>query len=361
MERAIKQLEKQQRKADASRRKEADDIREDLQRELHNLLGASELAELREAIDAERLAFRELWQPPAGLGQDYGKARRAVNRRLAARMRRLGVQPARLRALSAEYNERLLNLASDVRGKVTPGYHLESNLDTWMNLSPLHAYPLPWGAIPPPPDPNDRHRWFLFRPPFWGFLFSFWSDVEEFQVDRELFLDPPAGLVGNAVSIGCDDSDWARAQVRAEAQIAFGFTPPVPGILEIVVDTQCVRGTYDLTIRDNFGFSGASAAQYNYIMISLLHPSGPETQVALMDTSAATSDGDDKTLANNHLNIVQHYFAHLFSSQPVRAGESIIVTVGTRSMDFAGAHNMEFHSRSNFQWFISSVEVRIVP
>jgi hypothetical protein len=37
------------------------------------------------------------------------------------------------------------------------------------------------------------------------------------------------------------------------------------------------------------------------------------------------------------------------------------VTVGTRTFDICRANDMELHSRTNFQWFISSVEVRVAP
>jgi hypothetical protein len=270
------------------------------------------------------------------------------------------------RALGAEYDKRLLNIFSKADGRVTPGYHLERHLDKWMNLSPLHQYPLPWGVLPPSDDPSDPHRWFLFRPPFWGFLFRFWYEGEGFWVDRELFLDPPRGLVGNIVTLDRTDG-WDvyishdEARVRADAQIAFGFVPPVAGILQVVVDVQCVQGRYDLTIRDNLGLSGAAAAQYNYVMMSLLYPNAPEVQLALMDESHAESDGDNLSIQNNHLNVVQHYFADFFSAAPVRAGETIIVTVGTQSLDIGQVNTMDLHSRSNFQWFVSSVEVRIVP
>jgi len=48
-----------------------------------------------------------------------------------------------------------------------------------------------------------------------------------------------------------------------------------------------------------------------------------------MDHSETHVNGDDSSTHNNHLNIVQHYFGHWFSSEPVRAGESMYVTVGT--------------------------------
>ena len=34
---------------------------------------------------------------------------------------------------------------------------------------------------------------------------------------------------------------------------------------------------------------------------------------------------------------------------------------GTRTFDISFTNDMELHSRTNFQWFISSVEVRIAP
>jgi hypothetical protein len=362
VEEAADQLDERQRQADAARRKQADEVHEDLHRQLHHLLGDGGSAKLREAIERERRAFRDAWQPPAGLGQDAAKAKKAINRRIDALVRKLGTTSARLRLLSAEHDTRLMNILSEVDGRATQGYHLGGNLDGWLSLSPLHAFPLPWGAIPPPDDPYDPHRWFVLRPPFWGFLFSFSFHGDNFTGDRELLLDPPAGLVGNIVTLDCDDADFSdEARAQADAQVAFGFVPPVAGILQVAVDVQCLQGRYDLSIRDNFGPSGGAAAQVNWITISLLHPDGPDTQVAEMDKSDWGTDGDNLSIEHRRLYPVQHYFANLFSSEPVRAGESIVVAVGTRSLDWAGVGRMDLRSASNYQWFINSVEVRIVP
>jgi hypothetical protein len=362
VEEAADQLDEWQRQADAARHKQAHKVREDLRRQLHHLLGPSGLAGLREAVERERDAFRDASQPPAGLGQDLAKATKATNRRIDALVRDLGTTSTQLRTLDAEHRTMLLTVLSEVDGRVTPGYHLEGNLDRWMSLSPLHQYPLPWGAIPPPDDPSDPHRWFLFRPPFWGFLFGFSFDAENFTGERELFLDPPAGLVGNIITLECDDADFSDlARAQADAQVAFGFEPPVAGILQVSVDVQCLQGRYDLSIRDNFGPSGGAAAQVNWITISLLHPDGPETQLAEMDKSDWGTDGDNLSIEHRRLYPVQHYFADLFSSEPVRAGESVVVAVGTRSLDWASVGHMDLRSKSNYQWFINSVEVRIVP
>jgi hypothetical protein len=77
--------------------------------------------------------------------------------------------------------------------------------------------------------------------------------------------------------------------------------------------------------------------------------------------AALVSGGDDFYLAREYLTRGQHYFAHLFSAGPVPAGQPVVVTVGTRSLDFGSVDDMTYHGRSNFQWFISSVQVRIAP
>jgi hypothetical protein len=76
---------------------------------------------------------------------------------------------------------------------------------------------------------------------------------------------------------------------------------------------------------------------------------------------AAVSHGDDYLLDDEYLIRGQHYFAQLFSSGPVPAAQSVVVTVGTRSFDLAHLNDMSFHGRSNFQWFINSVQIRISP
>jgi len=93
----------------------------------------------------------------------------------------------------------LKEVLSVADSKVVPGYHLLNNVDKWLSLSPLHENLLPGGVLAQPPDdPNDPHRWSLFRPTFFGFLFSFVpQNSGSFLVDRLLFLSPPVGLVGH--------------------------------------------------------------------------------------------------------------------------------------------------------------------
>lgn len=362
-ERAFNKQEARRRKANEFRAQKADQLVDGVQRQLHNLLGARKFAQLREGIQRERLAFRDLFQPPQGLNRDYAKQHNASKQRIDALLRRLGASRQKLRKIVTAADAKLGALLIPDDRKVVPGFNLPNNLTKWTKLSPLHKFPLPWGRGQFEEDPNDPHRWFLFQPPFFGFLFS--DDIittGDFRADWLLHLHPPSGLVGNECTMDLDDAgDWNVAHVIGEAQIAFAFTPPVAGLIEVLIDAQSTIGTHSLSIEDEFGFSNAWCNQHNYLMMNVLHPNVPEHSVALMSTMSKKTGGDDLTASQSNLTRGQHYFAQLFSSGPVPAGQSVIITVGTRTFDICYSNDMELHSRTNFQWFISSVEARIAP
>jgi len=363
-ERAFSKQDEQRRKSNESRAQKADQLAEGVHRQLHNLLGARKYAALREGIQRERLAFRDLFQPPQGLNRDYAKQRKASKQRIDALLRKLGASRPKVRKIVSAADAKLEALLIPDDRKVVSGFNLPNNLSKWTKLSPLHNFPLPWGPIVQlEEDPNNPHRWFLFQPPFFGFLFS--DDIittGDFRADRLLYLHPPSGLVGNECTMDLDDAgDWNVAHVIGEAQIAFAFTPPVAGLIEVLIDAQSTIGTHNLAIEDEFGFSSAWCNQHNYLMMNVLHPNVPEHSLALMSTLSKATGGDDLTAGQSNLTRGQHYFAQLFSSGPVPAGQSVIITVGTRAFDICYSNDMELHSRTNFQWFISSVEVRIAP
>ena len=362
-EQTLNRQEERQRQATASRAQKAGQILDGLRRQLHDLVGAKKLVELRQGLDRERVAFRDLWQPPESLTRNYTQQKKTGKRKIDALLRKLGVSSEKIKQAGLASEEKLRKLLTVTDGKITPGFNLPKNLDKWMYLSPLHTLPLPWGVLLPPDDPNDPHRWFLFRPPFFGFLFRFAPQAtSNFRVDRQHFLDPSAGLVGNEATMDCDDAgDFDAASVTAEAQIAFGFVPPVAGLVEVLIDAQSTISTQHVQIEDEWGFSNAWCNQNNSLMMNVLHPNVPDPSLALMANLYEETDGDDLQADRQNLTPGQHYFAHLFSSGPVPAGQTVVVTAGTRTFDIARANDMELHSRTNFQWFINSVEVRISP
>lgn len=362
-ERAFSKQDEQRRKANESRGQKAEKHREAVHRQLHNLLGARKFAQLREGIQRERLAFRDLWQPPEGLTRDYAKHKKASKQRIDALLRKLGASREKLRKIGTAADAKLEALLFPDDRKVAQGFNLPKNLAKWTKLSPLHEFALPWVLTLPEDDPNDPHRWFLFRPPFFGFLFSDdFVTSDNFRADRLLFLHPPSGLVGNEATMDCDDAgSFDFAHVIGESQIAFAFVPPVAGLIEVLIDAQSTIGTHHVEIEDEWGFSDAWCNQNNYLMMNVLHPNVPEPSLALMSNLFEDTGGDDLTADRENLTRGQHYFAQLFSSGPVPAGQTVIITVGTRTFDICRANDMELHSRTNFQWFISSVEVRIAP
>jgi hypothetical protein len=362
-QKAFSEQEERRRKASVSRGREADELIEDLRRQVHDLLGAKQAAELREAMKEERLRFRDLWQPPVNLHLDYRKENEARKHRLDALVEKFGASPETLREIGREAQQRLREILTESDGKEAPGYNLPKNLDKWTDLSPLHKLPLPWGSRAPDDDPSDPHRWFLFRPPFFGFLFRFVGQASDnFMVDRLLFLDPSSGLVGNEATMDCGDAgSFDYASATAEAQIAFGFEAPTPGLVEVLIDAQSTICRHELEMEDEWGWSDSWTDQNNNLMINVLHPNVLEPSVALMSNFYSEFDGDYSSVRRENLTRGQHYFAHLFSAGPVPGGQSVAVTVGTRTFDISSTNDVEVHSRTDFQWFINSVEVRISP
>jgi hypothetical protein len=369
VERAINQQEKRHHERWQSCVKGTDQASEDLHRKFRDLLGRDKLRKVQEAIRRECLAFRERLQPPAGLNRDYAKEQKASRQRIDAFVRKLGANPQRLRKIGIEHGRRLVDGFSPADEKITPAYFLRGNLEKWKSIPPLNYTPLPWSLDPPlsiypPGDGPDPHQWFVFQPPFFGFLFTFW-DVwsSNFRLDRQLFLDPVAGWVGNEITLDCIDGDLDdAAQAVAETQIAFPFEPPTAGILHAIVDAQFLKGTHDVEVQDDFGFSSSTGVQNNFLIVSVLHSTGPDTMAFGIEPQFKwNTEGDDLSLRQQNLIYLQHYRADFYSSTPVRGGQSLIVTVGTRDVDIGAAHNMDLHSDSNFQWAISAVQVRIEP
>ena len=85
----------------------------------------------------------------------------------------------------------------------------------------------------------------------------------------------------------------------------------------------------------------------------------PEQQALLATVRAACARFDDDSWLETPLTGGNHYFGHMVSEGVVQAGDTFFVGVGTRSNDLSRANDETVHSRSQFQWFIRAVEVRM--
>ena len=355
------QRELQQQAAEARRRKAAA-LAAAARARVRDAVGPDHWEALRALMRRQNVAFRELRQPPGGLTVPFGEANGARKAVVDEFLRDRGIDSAKLRAIGQEFHEQLRLVLTPQAGRVGPGSHLAANLEEWLALSPLHRHPLPWGA-PPVVDLDDPHRWFLFRPPFFFLPYVGFEPVtsDNFRANRQFAYDTNAGLVGVAATMDCDDADdFDYASVDVHCQLVMTFTPPVTGVVEVLIDAQSTLGTHDLRTEDEFGFSDSSTGQTNFLTFTVLHPNVVQPSYAEMSHFELTTD-DDTSRHQENLTTGQHYFGHLFSTGPVPAGESVTVVAGTRSFDITSANDVEVHSASNFQWFINSVEVRIAP
>lgn len=363
-ERALATRGTRRHRAAEARAAQAEQLVDDVQRRLRNLAGARAYTQFQADLQRERLAFRDLFQPPGGLTRDRAKQKAKSRRSVDALIRRLGASRSKVRAI-------LSGAAAKFEGSAqTPhratGYHLASHRGRWDKLSPLHRFPLPWGADKIPDleqDPNDPHRWFVYQPPFFGFLFD--EDIittGDFRANRTMNLHPPSGLVGNQCTMDLDDAgNWNVASVLGESQIAVAFSPPVAGVIEVLIDAQCTIDRHAIHIEDEFGFSDAWCAHTSSLAMDVLHPNVPEPTLAAMAHTRLESDGDDSSRVVNILTGGQHYFAQMFATGPVSAGQTVIVTAGARAFDITYSNDMELHSSSDCQWFISALEIRVSP
>jgi len=358
---ALKSRDKRRLDDQGSREAKAAKIADECHRKLEKAIGRDKYKSLRKFMHAESLGLRELLQPPNGLKGNFESANAARKRKATAFLRKLAVEGDQLEKIGRDYHEGIADALALTKEKNVSGFSMAGNLKKWQSLSPLHKLALPWGVLIDI-DVNDPHRWFLFRPPFFGFNFGFLPvNNSNFVVDREHILHPPSGLVGIVGTMDDGDAgDFDYASVDAFSEIAFGFEAPITGIVEVLIDAQSTIGTHDLRTEDEWGWSNSTTGQTNFLKFDVLHPNVPEPSYAEMSTfSFRTSD--DHSVHRENLTRGQHYFAHLFSSGPVAAGENVVITAGTRSFDISGTNDVEIHSRSHFEWFINSVEVRISP
>ncbi|MGW5670182.1 hypothetical protein [Micromonospora sp. NPDC003776] len=329
-------------------------------RRLRRLLGEDTWADLRTLMRQERMTLRDLLQPPQGLTSRYDKLNKARKRKADAFLRSRDVRREAIIAIATDYHRAIADVfTADER--ISPGFHLSNNLDKWLRLSPFHDRALPWGVCEPD-DSTDPHRWEVFRPPFFGFNFGFVPvRNDNFVVDRIHTLNPSLADVGILITMDDGDAgDFDYASGDGFSAVAFAYVPPTTGLVEVLIDAQCVQATHRLETTDEWGWSNSSTGQRNFLMLDVLHPNVSEPSYAEMSAFDKKTDDDGSFLQVN-LTRGAHYFAQLFSAGPVPAGQTVIVCVGTRSFDISGTNDVSIHSTSDFRWFISSVEVRISP
>jgi hypothetical protein len=363
-ESALARADERRRRASEARERAMSKLALEFRGNLRKLLGDKKLATLREAMAHEKLALRALWQPPVRPDRDDAKENATRKRRVDAVLRGLGSDSAALRELGRKFDERSRALGTFDGGAVVSGHAMSAHRERWAKLSPFNQHALPWGDLHILElDPDDPHRWFVFRPPFFGFNFAFSSQTTQgYTADRVHIVDPPAGLIGYRATLEShDEREYEFGCVSAQSAIAFGFDAPIAGLIEILVDAQSAEGHHHVEMEDDWGWSNSTTWQQNYLSMEVLHPNTLPGAYALMSDFRADFDGDSETVNKDYLVQGQHYFAQSVTSGPVAAGTSVVVQIGTYAFDQSKLNDVSVKSESRFRWFISSVQVRIAP
>jgi hypothetical protein len=119
-ERASTEQEKRRREASEARSRKAEDLVERARARVRDLLGSENRKSLRQAMRRERLAFRDLLQPPGGLKLAFDEANEARKAKVDRFLRELGADPARLGAIGQEFQKELQGFLVPSEGKVVP-------------------------------------------------------------------------------------------------------------------------------------------------------------------------------------------------------------------------------------------------
>jgi hypothetical protein len=307
------------------------------------VLGAENWVALRRRMRDERIGFRDLLQPPAGLSADYNKLNAARKRNVQQFLTGIDVGTDKLRDIyrDASAGVRELLPAPDVR----------SGCVEWQNSERLTEAQT---------KPDMRSAFQSFRPPFAGWQEGFNPfTTGAFRVSRVHIRDEFTGLAGQELRLDNNDaSDFDNGWADVDTQIAFWFLPPATGAVELIVEARCGRGLHELRIMDEWGTSDSSTSQRNFLMAHVLHPNVSGPSFGLMSHFIWNTDDSD-FVQREFLSPGGVFTAQLFSNGPVPANQWILIRAGTRSSDGSITNDMEINSLSVFRWIIQAVHVRI--
>jgi hypothetical protein len=293
----------------------------------------------------ERIKFRDLLQPPAGLTANYDELNAKRKANVQAFFDTLKVDTGRLRRIFAETRTAVQGLLA--APKADPGYA------SW-----LHDYK---GTHPAKPDSSvEASAWTAFRPPYPGFQRGFNpNNLGGFRVTGVHALDTTTGLVGHDIRLDNNDADdFDNGWAIADTQVAFAYRAPATGTVEVFIEARHGQGLHHLRVEDEFGTSDSSTEHFNWLMMHVIHPNvgGP----AFGEMSHFLWNTDDTAVVERQfLAVGQVFNARLFSSGPVQQNQVVEIRAGTRGQDGSITNDMEINSLSAFRWSLETVWVRI--
>ena len=360
MESAQKAFRRQEDEARASLNRKAESIVEDSRRRLRDLVGLKRYDELRTAIRSERLALRELRQPPEGLKRDFWKDKHAARKRVDALLRKHGVSPDKVKKIQTDTREKLRNVLAPAGASTVPGYSLANHHDHWVDLTGLDPNTVSTIA-PPHDDPNDPNRWIPFSPPYAKcFASRDNSDADDqgFDVDVNPYCTT-GGLIGSDISCSKSDTgDGDYAWPYTNCYVQFPIQMPKIGRLDVIVMARCLRDFHETSFVDELGLSYAYAHHENSMFMST--QTGGHIEKHRRRMSYVETDSDHPPLMGDHLIPGTDHFAY-FTTDGIVGTVNHLLSIGTINFNGVLTDDMAVRSKSSCLWQLMWVACRIKP
>jgi hypothetical protein len=202
--------------------------------------------------------------------------------------------------------------------------------------------------------------WTVMAPPFDGWAWNYYGWRDGFKFTPTLYLDHAGGFMGNRNYLyDSDAGDWDDAFIAYHTQVGFWYKMPKAGILEVWVEARPTEAQHYCSLYDEWGWSGSSVYQYNYITLQVNNGSLRQSRSSYWWESGYT----DGYWNNRYLTInpPTSYWHHLYSMESYAKDAWVFVKIGSRSTNSTYANDVRTYSEIDFRWFARSVQLRVAP
>ncbi|OMC33711.1 hypothetical protein A5740_11430 [Mycobacterium sp. GA-1841] len=216
--------------------------------------------------------------------------------------------------------------------------------------------------VKPKPKPSGREV-SHFSPPFSGWQYGDGAGlVSGFRVGASHLLNAAAGHVGNVVTLDDDAAtDLDAGSMNSDTQISFWYRAPLTGLIEVTINAVCGKSEHHLRVYDEWGVSWSGVTQTSSFMSHVLYPTVGAPSYSFqsrLDHDKDTSTSRDETPFWPGQSVQS---SPMVSDGPVPAGTWVEIRAGAHTGDGSLTNDMEVHSKTTHSWFISRVDVRMLP
>lgn len=202
--------------------------------------------------------------------------------------------------------------------------------------------------------------WTVRTPPFDGWAWHFHGWRDGFSFAPTLYLDHAGGFMGNRNYLyDSSASNWDDAYISYHTQLGFWYRMPQTGILEVYVQLQPTEAQHYCSLYDEWGWSGSSVFQYNYVTLQVNNGAPRYSQSSHWWESGYT-DG----YWNNRYLVIDpptSYWHHLYSMESYAKDAWVFVKIGSLSTNSTYANDVSTYSEIDFRWFAKTVQLRVAP